>query len=293
MEFHLRRCFIVIEGKPKRGPTYVAPHAAVAFDKPEDNQDMGTHHISYMLVKDGGKAVISSVTRERDMGIDFFRQAPKPADALANYQLFRTGKKRETRDYRKKYAWVARDMAEHRRKRRIYQEFWNEVEETRGPILFIHRQFLNPMRHPSIIDVVPFNHERKVGKVIRQLNRKYEKVMRELWPVYKEAFYFKSHCIRLKKRLEKKTRMRMFDERGYVPKIERRVLRFNKKISKQPFIHITQKKNFKGASIKGKVEDELLHLKVPIIQLEISEFLTTRYPEIAVYMIKDLLRKLG
>ena len=290
MHFRLKDNFIVIGGNPRDGPTFVAPHAAIAFHKPSDNQDEGTHYIAYRLVQDGGKAIVSSLTRERDIGIDFYREEPPKELALENFSLFRRRKQSDTKAYRRKYAWVARNVQQHRRKRRIFRSFWAEVAKTRGPILFLHRQFLNPIRHPSLIDVVPFNRKEKVKHAVELMNRRYSKFFNELLPLYKDAFRFKTRGIMFKKKFAVRSGMKVFE--GMEPKIERRVSRFREKTDAMPYLKITCMKNFKGKSIRSVVEKDLLPLNVPVLQLEMSEFLTKNHPEIAIYLIKNLIKKI-
>ena len=76
MNFHIKKGYILADTNTL-GPVFVAPHAAIAFHKPGDNQDLNTHHIAYKLAGSlGGKALVSSVSRERHVGIDYFRNSP-------------------------------------------------------------------------------------------------------------------------------------------------------------------------------------------------------------------------
>jgi len=290
MHFRLKDHFIVINGNPRSGPTYVAPHAAIAFHKPLSNQDEGTHHIAYRLVQSGGRAIVSSITRERDIGIDFFREPPTRELALKNYRLFKERRRKETRSFRKKYAWVARNTQEHTRKRRIFTSFWKEIAKSSGPILFIHRQYLNPIRHPSLIDIIPFNRQNKVKALTRAMNAKYSRLFGELLPLYKAAFEHKTRAILFKKKFSVETGEEIFE--GLEPKIERRMKRFEEKLKLMPYLKLTYMRNFQGKPVRNVVKQELLDLDVPVIHLEVSEFLTKQYPEIAAYIIKDLVGRL-
>jgi hypothetical protein len=77
------------------------------------------------------------------------------------------------------------------------------------------------------------------------------------------------------------------------PKIHKRSQRFVEKTTSMPHIKLTYKRNFKGEAVKEMVEQHLLDKKHPILHLEISEFLTNRYPELAVHLIKDLMKFQG
>lgn len=290
MHFKLKDHFIIINGAPRKGPTYVAPHAAISFHKPASNQDEGTHYVAYRLVQDGGKAIVSSVTRERDIGIDFFREPPPKDLALENYRLFKKGKSKDTKPFRKKYAWVARNSQEHSKKLKIFNAFWGEIAKTRGPIVFLHTQYLNPIRHPSLIDIIPFNRQNRVKSIIGRMNRKHSKLFKELLPLYKDAFVHKTRTIKFKKKFSMDTGEEVFE--GLEPKINQRISRFNEKLASMPYIKLTFMRNFQGRPVKDMVTKDLLPLGFPVLHLEMSEFLAKQYPEIAAYLVKDLLEGL-
>ena len=288
MHFRLKDHFIIINGTSRKGPTYVAPHAAVSFHKPASNQDEGTHYVAYRLVREGGRAIVSAVTRERDIGIDFFREPPPRKLALETYRLFKENRQKETRAFRKKYAWVARNPQEHTRKQRIFRSFWGEIAKSRGPIVFLHSQYLNPIRHPSLIDVIPFNSQNRVRALLKDLNRKHSRLFKELLPLYKGALEHKTRAIKFKKRFSMETGEQVFE--GLEPKIERRIDRFERKLELMPYLELTYMRNFQGRPVRDMVKRDLLPLGVPVLHLEMSEFLTKRYPEIAAYLVKDIVR---
>ena len=91
MDFRLKRGYIIADSK-KPGPLYVAPHAPPAYYKPGDHQDHNTHYISFKLATHGGKAIIASLPRERDIGIDFYRPYPSADNALDSYKVLQSGK---------------------------------------------------------------------------------------------------------------------------------------------------------------------------------------------------------
>ena len=291
MDITIRKGFIVADSK-KPGPTYVAPHAAVAFYKLWDNQDHGSHYIAFRLAKSGGRALISTITRERFLGIDFFRQEPAEKMALENYSKFQDDPSAGTREYRKKYAWVAKNSEEHLFKKRLYENFWSETRNTKGSVLFIHRQFLNPIRHPSLLDVIPFNYEKETQEAIGKVNEKYHKLFMSLFPFYKEMFNFKSRWIEFKYELERLSELDVSLFEGKRPQISRRIKKFHEKTIKQPYLEVTYKRNFKGTPVKPIIKRDFLSLGYPILHLEVSEFLSKRFPEIASQIIKSLLEEI-
>lgn len=292
MEFKIKNGYILIDSK-KPGPLYIAPHAAIAFNKMRDYQDSGTHYIAYRLARGGGKAIISNITRERnvDIGIDFFRNPPPLKMSIKYYDIIRNRPKKESYAFRKKYAWTSRNEKNYLRKKKIYNDFWKEINKSNSLTFFIHRQFLNPIRHPSIIDIIPFNYEDEIKNLIPCLNSDYEKLFKKIFPFYKKAFYFKADCILFKEKMEKIANIKMF--RGNKPKIHRRIERFQERVEKEPYLEITYKRNFTGDSIKKHVKKELFPTKQPIIELELSEFLTERFPNIAVHIIKDVIKHMS
>ena len=279
--------YVVIDSE-KPGPLYVAPHSGVAFQKPGDYQDEGTHHIAYKLAMDGGRALISLISRERDIGLDLYRQPPNKRDAINDYSLFQNSYK-ETFVFRKEFSWVARDENEHMTKQGIYNSFWGEIKNNRAPVFFIHRQFLNPIRHPSVLDVIPFNYESKVKRAVNYVNKKNTDLLDALFPMYKKSFEFKTQCILFKKKIELTSDLHLF--RGKTPKIRKRMKKFSAEIDRNPCIRVTYMKNFNGDVIRPVVKRKM-NTSHPIIQFEISEFLTNRYPDIAVYIIRDIINRL-
>jgi len=287
MNFEYKPHYVLYDSG-KRGCLFVAPHAGIAFRKPGDYQDEGTHYIAYRLAKElGGKALISNITREKEIGVDFFRSPPSQENALKYYEQLRSGRKKDTMAFRKKNAWVARDVAEHSLKSVIFNDFWNVIKESHVPVIFVHRQFLNPIRHPSLIDVIPFNHTKATQAAMKRVNKKYEKVFEELFEMYKLSFEFKTRCVMFKGKLEKHG-LAMFKKKR--PKIQKRVDKFIEKTRRMPYIRLTYKRNFKGESVREMVEQHLLDKDHPILHLEISEFLTNRYPMLAVHLIRDLMK---
>ena len=73
----------------------------------------------------GGSLVVSTMPRKRMFGIDFNRYAPPERKALGFWERFEGGKEwKELMDYRRKYAWVAYNRKDHRKRLRIYRNFW-------------------------------------------------------------------------------------------------------------------------------------------------------------------------
>jgi hypothetical protein len=290
MDFRIKRGYI-IAGSHKPGPLFVAPHAAPAYYKPGDHQDHNTHYISYKLATSGGRALISALPRERDIGIDFYRPYPTAENSMESYKILQNGKFRERVKDARRTAWAAKNIKEHALKMDIYTKFWNVVKEHKGPLVFIHRQFFNPIRHPSIMDVIPYNRKDEFIRAVAELNEKYAEILAKMFPVYKEAFEFKALCVDFKGEMLKHN-IRLFH--GRRPNVSRRREKFSKVLDEIPELKITCMQNFKGTPMKKLIKQHKIGTDHrPIFQAEISEFLTRRFPDIAVYMIRDILERVN
>jgi len=285
MNWMLNNSFMVADSG-KEGPVYVAPHAGNAFYKPDDNQDTGTHYIAHRMASGGGMAVISSLSRERKMGIDFYRLMPDKQTAIGKYCLFGEEDIKGSFKFRKRYAWVAANEREHEHKKGIYVKFWETVNGKDSPVVFIHRQFLNPIRHPSLIDVVAFNCRNNTSEVIRRVNHKHKPLFEKILPVYRSAISFKNYCVLFKKEANSEFGISMFDHME--PKLRRRMERFDEKMQKHPNLRITHKRNFSGDILKSLMGSGTIRPDRPVIQLEISELLTRFFPGIAVHLSRDI-----
>jgi hypothetical protein len=288
MDFQIKKGYIIADSH-KPGPLFVAPHAAPAYYKPGDHQDHNTHYVSYKLATYGGKALIAALPRERDIGIDFYRPYPTAKKAMESYEVLQNGKYKErVRDARRS-AWAAKSRSDHVIKKEIYEKFWNICKQHRGPLVFVHRQFFNPVRHPSIMDVIPYNNKEQYIRTVSNLNEKYGTVLAKMFPVYKSGFEFKALCVDFKDEMAKH-KMRLFH--GRRPNVSRRRAKFRKVLKDIPELKITCMQNFKGVPLRKLMDQHGIKTKQPVFQAEISEFLVRRFPDIAVYMIRDILKRI-
>jgi hypothetical protein len=286
MDFQIMRGYIIIDSG-KTGPLYVAPHAAPAYYKPGDHQDHNTHYIAYALAKDGGKALISGLSREQNIGIDFFRPWPHSKTALEAFDSLTRGSYRDRKKYTSKFAWVAEDIEEHAVKMEIYTKFWGVIRNHDGPIVFVHRKFFNPIRHPSVMDVIPYNRKEIFRKSVDRINRKYRTVLDRMFPVYRAGFEFKALCVDFKEEMAK-SRLRLYH--GRKPNIKRRRERFKKAMEEEPELKVTLMRNFKGRPMKLLMKQHGIKTGHPVFQAEISEFVARRFPDISVFMIRDIMK---
>jgi hypothetical protein len=146
--------------------------------------DIGADLVSVNLArKMKCKAIITTLPRNQQYGIDFNRLPPSEAHAIGMLPKFMNHKFGDTKNYEKRYAWVATDKLDHRKRKGIYNRFWSTVKKSaselskKGILVFVHVQNPELRNYPSAMDVIPISglHEARVKKAIEKLNGKYAK----------------------------------------------------------------------------------------------------------------------
>ena len=95
-------------------------------------------------------------------------------------------------EYRKKYAWVARDENDYEARLKIYQSFWAEVESG-SKIVLVHRQFNRLKSLPGILDFIELQGKKKdIMKTVDSVNKKYSEFFRKIERPYKQAIMFET-----------------------------------------------------------------------------------------------------
>ncbi len=164
--------------------TYVCPHSGPALEIPTSRDDNSETISSLCWMRTGGKFIISSISRKRAYGVDFNRKAPPFREALSMWDSFiRDENQKKMHEFRKNYAWVAKDYKDHDRRKKIYHSFWNEVREGKF-IVLVHSAFSRLKIMPSIIDITTFDGkgvDRKIlGEIIEEVNEKNKSFFREI-----------------------------------------------------------------------------------------------------------------
>lgn len=277
--------FVTLSGK--EGPFFIVPHSGLALDNPVGEIDTGTQSVAYHYIKKyGGSAVFSLFSREREIGIDFWR--PLPEDD-----------RRE-----RKYAFFLSSNEEDDEKEKIYKKFWDFVlSQESETIVALHRQLPRVKNHPSMIDVVSFKgrgfSKKKMGNVIDKINEKYEKKFywmrdeyRQLMLVYVDYFFLKyKENIRreLKGDLDKLISLGILSEKevdGNITKtlFEESIARL---LRKQPDLKVTLDKNFTGDTIGNIIQ--LLFKDRFLVEFEINQLLSQYYPYLSAKIIHDII----
>jgi hypothetical protein len=186
--------YIVFENgnMDKEMVTWAAPHTGPALETPTSRDDNSDTVASLCWLKVGGRFVLATVPRKRLLGLDLNRDPPTLSKAVRYYEPFKKDENtEELLEYREKYAWVAKNKADHERRLRIYRGFWDEVKKSGRTVAFIHRKFTRMKNYPSIMDVViyeDYGFSRKIlAPVIRRMNRKYAPFFSSISENYKNA----------------------------------------------------------------------------------------------------------
>src|SRR3989344_9448182 len=124
MKIDIKKGFIVY----KTEGDYVidCPHSGPALERTTSRDDNSETVGSILWKLLGGKLIVGNLPRDRVLGIDFNRDIPSIKTALSMYD--KSNEANEFFEYRKKYAWVARDENDYEARLKIYQSFWAEVE---------------------------------------------------------------------------------------------------------------------------------------------------------------------
>jgi hypothetical protein len=160
-------------------PVFVVPHATTSLEY-TPRGDIGADLLAVQLAKQiGTKAVISSIPREHEFGIDFNRLPPPERLAI---EMFETFAKDEDKDkiseYEKRYAWVSGNRKDYVYKLKTYNAFWSTVGrfcKKDTLLIFLHVQSPMLRNFPSIIDVIPFSRFMGIDKAVDETNKRFEK----------------------------------------------------------------------------------------------------------------------
>ena len=179
--------------KNGKGPTYVTPHSGPALETTTSRDDNSETVASLCWLKTGGTLVVSNIPRKRLLGVDFNRDIPSLEKAMDYYEKFRKDEDQEALyEYRKRYAWVARDKEDYKNRLKIYQDFWSEVRKGHF-IVLVHRAFTRLKAVPSVMDLSTFQGRgvdtRFLKRVVSDINTKYSEFFELTDFEYKNVVY--------------------------------------------------------------------------------------------------------
>ncbi len=311
--------FIVYRNGP--GPVWVCPHSGPALEIPTSRDENTDTVAALCWLKTGGTLIVSTIPRKMMFGVDFNRDVPPEDLSLLLWPKFaENGYSERLKHYRKKYAWVAQDKADYRKRFKIYSDFWNTVRRSGNVIVFVHREYARMKNFPSIMDVVTYQglgvNKEIIKKIVSKINQKYEPFFKRISKHYKKsilleerraadrikekfsAFDLKKIKIEYKENLmkaleviekyaDKKSWRRLkkdFSEKNFFSAL-RSALRTG------PDPHITVEAVFRGEKAV-RTKKPLFIKKNIVMEIECNAFINYWYPEVASKILIELLENL-
>ena len=306
-------------GKP--GPLFIAPHAGMDIPFRLGIRDLGTESVAYYAAKKGGSCIISTMGRERQNGIDFYRIPPTEKIALNGYDYFEGNLHEKMKEYRKTYAFVAKDVNQYRQKILIYRSFWEFISSSKNPFLvFVHAHLPHIKNYPSIMDITAFEgrgfSQDILKEAVKKVNEKHKDTFKKLKSGL--AKYILSYLDTWFQSVERKygkfeidkisglTRDTLNANLNIISKYaSKEILNLmNKSFSKGSFrlavenainrgedLKVTVEKMFKGKLAEFTVVPMLRTNRAVGIQIEVSEFLGETKPDLAATIIWDMIEE--
>ncbi len=302
-------------------PVWVAPHSGSSFETPTSRDWNSDTVASLCWLKAKGSLVISTVTRKRIWGVDYNRDVPPMALAMKMYPEFVADKNREKlKQFRSKYAFLARNKSDYAERLRLYTDFWSTVGNLGSIIIMTHRKFARMKNYPSLIDIVTFEGKgvdtEIIKKIIAEINNKYGKLLVKTGKYYR-AFVL-SETKRIAERIKrvygefdlKKTDIeyhlwlkedianikRLMGE-DCCPELEKDFTLRNfigaiKDVLKVPIApRITLENFFKGKKAMS-VKSKFFEQHFLVMEAEINSFFGYWYPDLAAEIIVDIVTML-
>lgn len=302
--------------KNNSNPFIVAPHCGPALEVATSRDDNSETVASLIWKNIGGTLVLSNVSRKRWWGIDLNRDIPPLKIALEYYDEFqRVEDSNKLFQYRKKYAWVAKDEKDYNDRLKIFQNFWAEVDKG-DHILLMHRAFQRVKSLPSIMDFVTFKgkgiNKKKVEEIIQKINEKYSYFLKKIEIDYKEAVLFETkrtilEAYRIFKKFEPKElkgsfkdtfekdleNVKEYADKIALKKLEKQFTVYNyleavkNALRNSPTPRITTERIFDG-SLAHAPKRKLLERGKTILEIEPCYFMNFWHPHITASIISDV-----
>ncbi len=304
------------------GPVFVSMHAGHAFESVMERDDNSDCIGALCWKKYGGTLVLSTVTRNRFYGIDFNRDIPPQDIAFEFYN-----KPDKIEYFKKRYAFVAKNPMEYKRKLRIYNEFWSYVRTSGNFFVFLHRHYARIKNYPSLMDLVTF---RDIGikkeilqKIVDDINESYRKFFRRIEKDLKRFilleerrilelgeteclakdirralswFYEKrenKNTVVIKDERELKNFLVSINPKKLDEKTKKKILKvFNLALKNMPSPRITLEKIFSAEMAIGPIKQILKSGRKIALEIEINEFLSRFYPEKTAEIVINIINKI-
>lgn len=320
MKFEFNRGYTVYKDSNPR-LVIAAPHCGPALEVTTSRDDNSETVASLCWRKMGGTLVISNMSRKRLWGVDFNRDIPPIKTALNTFKIFFEEKEVDKmHNYRKKYAWVAKDETDYYNRLKIYQNFWAEVGKG-DYILLIHRTFTRIKAIPSIMDIITFGQagikENVIKEIVQEINAKYFDFFQKVEKDYKQAVYFETKRlisdllriygslspekidIEFKENIEKDLeKIKKYAKPAVCNQLEKAFTPHHfleaveSALENSPTPKITMNKVYNGALALGPKRKLFPSRGKVVIEVEPNAFINFWYPHIAADIIEDIIKML-
>ncbi len=321
MEIKFYKGFAVY--KLNDAPVFVSPHSGPAFHVPTSRDENTDTVASICWTKTQGTLIVANLSRKMTMGIDFNRDPPQKKLALQMWDKFQSDENiEELEEYRKNYAWAAKDEHDHEERLKIYDEFWRAVRNSGGVIVFVHRKFTRMKNFPSILDIITYQglgvDKAVVEAIVGKINEKYAPFFKSISAQYKKAIVLETErqVQRIKDifsdfdlksmKVEYMTNTKKDIEVISKFASKRAVKRLEKEFSHRNFIlavksalksdvqpKVTLESIFSGNHARSMMNPLFNKKERIIMEVECNQFLTYWNPNIAAEIITDLLSNLS
>ena len=302
-------------------PVFVAPHSGPAFEIPTSRDDNSDTVASICWMKTGGALILSGIPRKAVAGIDFNRDIPPEKLSLSMWSDFLGDvHSDELASYRRRYAWVAKNSADHEARLRIYNNFWGLVRKG-NIVVFVHRKFTRMKNFPSMMDVITYQgrgvDNAIISDIVEKVNEKYADFFFKVEHKYKQAILleqqrvvdrieglfsgFSLKTMRLDYRkhvLEDMAVVRRFADRRFYKRLKHNFNKNNFMLAcrsalKKPNVPgITVESIFKGSKARRSKAPLFKRDHKIVMEVECNQFLGYWYPDVAAEIIVDILSRL-
>lgn len=281
--------------KKNYGPVWVALHSgpAVSTTSRDDNAD---GIASLCWEKTGGTLILSNVTRDMTLGIDFNRDLPNIETAMGSYQKFNNGEfNEEKKRYKGEYAFVAGTKKSYIEKMKIYKSLWEYIRNSGDFLIFMHRQFARIKNYPSAIDIITFNDcgikKEIIRKIIDDTNHNHEDFFKRIEKSFKNVTYVEQMKKLILYGLKSSTIasdvkiMKQFCGLEEREALEREINEINfmaacgSALKSMPFPEITMERVFSAELAIGPKKEIIKNRNKIAMEIEINAFMSEWYPK--------------
>lgn len=327
MEFDLHNGFIVY--KNNYGPVFIALHAGHAFGSVFGRDDNSDVVCTKCWEKCGGTLILTTISRNRVYGIDFNRDIPPLDLAIEMYRKFQNKRKRLIKQFERKYAFVAKNKTEYYSKLRVYTNLWSVIRNSGNFLVFLHRHYARLKNYPSLMDIITFKDigiKRAILQgIIEEVNSLYSKFFRKIAKEFKEFILMEEKRIMdagdraafiedvktilpwCYEKIESKKSLVLGKEKDLKSilmnketleniqdkRIQNKIIKvFRLALKNAPTPHITLEKVFSAEFAIAPLKQLLKAGNRIAIEIEVNEFLSRFYPDVAVDIVLELIRRI-